>query len=497
MRDRRRRTRPRRSVPAADSPAAARPRDRARGPGEGSARAAVGVGGRIDPELVGQHRPRPLERRQGLPLPVRSVQGEHQLLPEPFAQRVACVRPSSSAIDLGRDGRARAEPRSAPRAPGGGARRAARSRRGGRARPLRSARAGPRQSSSASARTDGRPRVDRSRSVARRAASPRTVGRRPRRVRPAGRSRARCPRRRRARAPSEPRDVTCRVASGASGGSSPHSASIRCSVGTTRLARRRGGRGPRPLLGTPERDRAVLPETSSDPSTRNSTGRPYRPCARDGNGLRRTSGLELIATAMCGESLEANAWKASTVKRDYTPPARGLHAPGSSVPHAHDHPVRGPGPRPGGCGACFQRRFGRGGDRRRWRSGRTSGCTGMPPSSSRCGAVGDRAVRTRGAGTLPRSRSISMGAPRMRRPPRLRAERSGRRVHGSRQRDVAQEPPPRDGHSGSTRTSRRGCAGAIPRAPGPSHVERVDGRWVSAATSRGPRSLRGPSGPGS
>ena len=43
---------------------------------------------RIDAELLRQHGPRPLERRQGLRLPVRSVQGEHQPAPESFAQWV-------------------------------------------------------------------------------------------------------------------------------------------------------------------------------------------------------------------------------------------------------------------------------------------------------------------------------------------------------------------------------------------------------------------------
>ena len=43
---------------------------------------------RIDAELLRQHGPRPLERRQGLRLSVRSVQGEHQPAPESFAQWV-------------------------------------------------------------------------------------------------------------------------------------------------------------------------------------------------------------------------------------------------------------------------------------------------------------------------------------------------------------------------------------------------------------------------
>ncbi len=43
---------------------------------------------RIDAELLRQHGPRPLERRQGLGLSVRSVQGEHQPAPQSFAQWV-------------------------------------------------------------------------------------------------------------------------------------------------------------------------------------------------------------------------------------------------------------------------------------------------------------------------------------------------------------------------------------------------------------------------
>jgi hypothetical protein len=53
---------------------------------------------RIDAELLRQHGPRPLERRQGLGLPVRSIQREHLPAPQSFAQWVGCIRPSSSAM---------------------------------------------------------------------------------------------------------------------------------------------------------------------------------------------------------------------------------------------------------------------------------------------------------------------------------------------------------------------------------------------------------------
>ena len=43
---------------------------------------------RIDAELLREHGPRPLECRESLPLPVRSVQGEHQLAPQSFAKWV-------------------------------------------------------------------------------------------------------------------------------------------------------------------------------------------------------------------------------------------------------------------------------------------------------------------------------------------------------------------------------------------------------------------------
>jgi hypothetical protein len=46
------------------------------------------LAGRVDAELLREHGPGPLERRQGLCLPVRSVQGEHQPAPQPFAQWV-------------------------------------------------------------------------------------------------------------------------------------------------------------------------------------------------------------------------------------------------------------------------------------------------------------------------------------------------------------------------------------------------------------------------
>ena len=44
---------------------------------------------RIDPHLVGEQPPRPIERLQSLPLPARPVEGHHELSPETFAERMA------------------------------------------------------------------------------------------------------------------------------------------------------------------------------------------------------------------------------------------------------------------------------------------------------------------------------------------------------------------------------------------------------------------------
>ena len=43
---------------------------------------------RVDPELFTQHAADIPERRQRLGLAVRAIQGEHELVPQPFAQRV-------------------------------------------------------------------------------------------------------------------------------------------------------------------------------------------------------------------------------------------------------------------------------------------------------------------------------------------------------------------------------------------------------------------------
>ena len=53
--------------------------------------------GGIDPELLGEDGPRTIEGGEGLPLPVRAVEREHELAPEPLAERMRSVSVSSSA----------------------------------------------------------------------------------------------------------------------------------------------------------------------------------------------------------------------------------------------------------------------------------------------------------------------------------------------------------------------------------------------------------------
>jgi hypothetical protein len=55
----------------------------------------------VDPELVGQERAGALERRERLGLPVEAVQGEHQLAPEPFAERMR----AGEGLELGHHAR--------------------------------------------------------------------------------------------------------------------------------------------------------------------------------------------------------------------------------------------------------------------------------------------------------------------------------------------------------------------------------------------------------
>ena len=66
----------------------------------------------IDPQLVGQQRPRPLVSAKGFTLPAGAVEGEHQLAPSPFAQRRLGHRGLELADDL--RGAARREQRVGP-----------------------------------------------------------------------------------------------------------------------------------------------------------------------------------------------------------------------------------------------------------------------------------------------------------------------------------------------------------------------------------------------
>ena len=54
----------------------------------------------IDPQFVGEQRPRPLIGAKGFTLPARAVEGEHQLAPSPFAQRRIGDRGLELADDL-------------------------------------------------------------------------------------------------------------------------------------------------------------------------------------------------------------------------------------------------------------------------------------------------------------------------------------------------------------------------------------------------------------
>jgi hypothetical protein len=58
------------------------------------------LGRGIGPELVGQHLPSALERRQRLGLAARTVEREHQVGPHPLSERV----PRRERLELGHDG---------------------------------------------------------------------------------------------------------------------------------------------------------------------------------------------------------------------------------------------------------------------------------------------------------------------------------------------------------------------------------------------------------
>ena len=102
------------------------------------------LGRGIDAELVGEHaRARARRRASASAGRPDAVEREHQLLPQPLAERQLAGERLELADHLAVATVARGRPRSAPRAPAGAARRAGRSRRRARPRPTRSAKAGP------------------------------------------------------------------------------------------------------------------------------------------------------------------------------------------------------------------------------------------------------------------------------------------------------------------------------------------------------------------